>query len=165
MMTSRREALRVLAAGAMVPALEAQIAAPRSAKNLSPEDLALVTLVVDLIIPRTDTPGAADAGVPYNIDRLIGQRASLGPRIQAGLTQLKDAGFFAASPADQIAQLQRLNAQSDPFFQLMKGLTIDGYYSSKEGLVQELGYHGNTYVKMFAGCTHPEHGGGAGDAN
>jgi hypothetical protein len=173
-MKSRRDALRALAAGAMVPALQAQhrhseellqIAAPPKAKNLSTEDLESVTRVVDLIIPRTGTGGAADAGVPFYIDRLIGQRAGLGPRIQAGLAELKAAGFFTANPEEQIAQLKRLDAQSDPFFQLMKNLTIDGYYSSKEGLVHELGYHGNTYVREFVGCTHPEHGGGAGDAN
>jgi hypothetical protein len=43
------------------------------------------------------------------------------------------------------------------FFEWMKSLTIDGYYSSKEGLVQELGWNGNTYLPEFKGCTHPEH--------
>jgi hypothetical protein len=161
-MHSRRDALRVLAASAMVPALTAETA---PAKNLSPEDLQMLTRLVDLIIPRTDTPGAADAGVPLYIDRAIGHGATLGPRIHAGLARLRDAHFFTAGADEQIAQLKALEAQADPFFQLIKNLTIDGYYSSKEGLVQELGYHGNTYVEHFVGCTHPEHGPGSTDAN
>ena len=43
------------------------------------------------------------------------------------------------------------------FFRLLKDLTIDGYYSSRAGLVEELGWHGNTFLSEFKGCTHPEH--------
>jgi Gluconate 2-dehydrogenase subunit 3 len=43
------------------------------------------------------------------------------------------------------------------FFRLIKDLTIDGYYSSRSGLVEELGWHGNTFLSEFKGCTHPEH--------
>jgi hypothetical protein len=42
---------------------------------------------------------------------------------------------------------------------MMKDMTIDRYYSSREGLSQELGWHGNTYLTEFKGCTHPEHQG------
>ena len=40
---------------------------------------------------------------------------------------------------------------------MMKGLTVDGYYTSQAGLTQELGWHGNTFLTEFKGCTHPEH--------
>jgi hypothetical protein len=39
----------------------------------------------------------------------------------------------------------------------MKGLTVDGYYTSEAGLKQELGWHGNTFLTEFKGCDHPEH--------
>jgi hypothetical protein len=39
----------------------------------------------------------------------------------------------------------------------MKELTIRWYYNSQPGLVQELGFKGNTYRSEFPGCTHPEH--------
>ena len=45
----------------------------------------------------------------------------------------------------------------DPFFRLVKGMTVDGYYTSQEGLAGELGWHGNTFLSEFKGCTHPEH--------
>jgi hypothetical protein len=34
---------------------------------------------------------------------------------------------------------------------------VDGYYSSKERQADELGWHGNTFLTEFKGCTHPEH--------
>ena len=47
--------------------------------------------------------------------------------------------------------------QDEPFFTTMKGLTVDGYYTSEAGLKQELGWHGNTFLTEFKGCDHPEH--------
>jgi gluconate 2-dehydrogenase gamma chain len=47
--------------------------------------------------------------------------------------------------------------QADPrlpakFFRLIKNLTADGYYTSRVGLVDELGYSGNTMLMKFPGC-------------
>ena len=43
------------------------------------------------------------------------------------------------------------------FFRLIKNLTADGYYTSRAGLLEELGYSGNTYRPGFPQCTVPEH--------
>jgi hypothetical protein len=67
---------------------------------------------------------------------------------------------------DQIAILQPLSnavdrAQANSigalFFRMIKSMTADGYYTSQAGLVQELGYKGNTVLAAFPGCDHPEH--------
>ena len=42
-------------------------------------------------------------------------------------------------------------------FRLMKSLTADGYYTSRIGLVDELGYTGNTALAIFPSCTIREH--------
>jgi hypothetical protein len=42
------------------------------------------------------------------------------------------------------------------FFRLFKNLTADGYYTSRVGLVDELGYKGNTALAEFPSCTVPE---------
>jgi hypothetical protein len=42
-------------------------------------------------------------------------------------------------------------------FRLIKNLTADGYYTSRTGLVDELGYAGNTALGAFPGCAVPEH--------
>jgi hypothetical protein len=38
------------------------------------------------------------------------------------------------------------------FFRAMKSMTADGYYTSKIGLVDELGYAGNTVLAEFPSC-------------
>lgn len=43
------------------------------------------------------------------------------------------------------------------FFRLLKNLTADGYYTSRVGLVDELGYTGNTARPSYPACTVPEH--------
>ena len=43
------------------------------------------------------------------------------------------------------------------FFRLIKNLTADGYYTSRAGLLEELGYSGNKFLPGFPQCTVPEH--------
>ena len=43
------------------------------------------------------------------------------------------------------------------FFRLIKNLTADGYYTSRVGLLEELGYGGNKYMPGFSRCPVPEH--------
>jgi gluconate 2-dehydrogenase gamma chain len=42
------------------------------------------------------------------------------------------------------------------FFRLLKNLTADGYYTSRVGLIDELGYTGNTALAAFPPCPVPE---------
>ncbi len=144
---TRRDVLVTIAAFA-APAAEAQ------ASFLTAAELASLTVLVDTIIPRTDTPGAADAGVPAYIERRLAADPPLAERFRAGIKEL-GAAFPALSAAQRTEFLQ--SRQDDPFFRLVKGLTVDGYYTSREGLAGELGWHGNTYLTEFKGCTHPEH--------
>jgi hypothetical protein len=146
MQPTRRDALITIAALA-APVAQAEPA------FLSATEFALLTALADTIIPRTDTPGAADAGVPAAIDRHLAASSRLAERFRAGAEAY--AGFPALT-ADQ--RIEFLTArQKDPFFQMIKGMTVDAYYTSKEGLAGELGWHGNTFLPAFEGCTHPEH--------
>ena len=118
--------------------------------------------LVDTIIPRTDTPGAIDAGVPTYIDRRLAADPKLGAAFRAGLVALEASSesrfgspFPSLSPVRRIELLTPL--EKDPFVRMVKGMTVDGYYTSQEGLVQDLGWHGNTFLTEFKGCTHPEH--------
>jgi gluconate 2-dehydrogenase gamma chain len=43
------------------------------------------------------------------------------------------------------------------FFRRLKNLTADGYYTSRVGLLDELGYDGNAALLQFPSCTVPEH--------
>ena len=94
------------------------------------------------------------------------QRARLTDRYRAGGT----GGIFYAPRTDATETGQRPSPAAAPaesptssvdvpvgFFRLLKNLTADGYYTSRVGLVDELGYIGNTARAAFPSCTVPEH--------
>ncbi len=145
-----------------IAAVAAASPAAGQAAFLTAAELAGLAALADAIIPRTDTPGAADAGVPAVIDRRLAANPQLAERFRAGMQALDtDAqsrfhtAFAALTSAQQVELLTP--RQQDPFFRMVKDMTIDGYYSSQPGLSQELGWHGNTFLTEFKGCTHPEH--------
>jgi glucoside 3-dehydrogenase (cytochrome c) hitch-hiker subunit len=134
-----------------------------------------VVTLTDLIIPATDTPGAKAALVNRYIDLIYNEEE---PKTKTELIEglawldgrsLAQHGkpFVRLAEEQQIAMLEPLadptNSNPDDrrgveFFQLIKELTIFGYYTSKIGLDQELQYGGDTYNTSFPGaCTHPEH--------
>jgi gluconate 2-dehydrogenase gamma chain len=155
---------------------EASSTAPAAAftpKYFSRHEFAVVSRLADLIIPRDASPGALDAHVPEYIDLQVSKMPDAQTQISGGVQWLgrycseqfgKD--FLECSSAQQTQVLDKLAEakrvppeleQARSFFVLVRGLTCDGFYSSKLGF-QELGYKGNTFVIEWHGCTHPEHG-------
>ena len=74
--------------------------------------------------------------------------------------------YNSAAKEQQIALLTEISKNEmkpstteERFFGTIKNMTIDGYYTSEIGIHKELQYKGNTYLKEFKGCTHPEHQG------
>lgn len=178
--------------------------------------------LANVIIPPTDTPGAAAAGVPEYIDRVVTLNTEHQTLMRAGLAWLErqaktrfSRDFLSLTEAEHVALLQplsdeidrqRLETQrrkfrpldsrdqalardstgkeiyyvaitdkdiarapatvarpSEPdadlplrFFRLMKNLTADGYYTSRIGLLEELGYAGNRALAQFPACSIPE---------
>jgi hypothetical protein len=166
--TTRREALLLIASAA--PSLNAQqhhhaeeppgTTVAYQPRTLTPAEMAFAAKISDLIIPPTDTPGASEAGVPEFIDRRLTASPNLAAAFRRGIA-LFPADFVHLSPDRQGALLTQASESPESnrgrFFRLVKDLTIDGYYSSRAGLVEELGWHGNTFLTEFKGCTHPEH--------
>src|SRR5262249_44466717 len=126
----------------------------------SAKDFKTIETLVDLIIPRTDTPGALDAGVPIRIDQQVFSKPDLQEVFSRGLASLAP-DFTALPQSEQVAALQLMNENPDTpggkFFRTVKNLTIEWYYRSEQGMVEELGFKGNTFRASFPGCTHPEH--------
>jgi hypothetical protein len=126
-----------------------------------------LTRMVDLIIPRTATPGAADAGVPLYIDIILRVDDALGNKFRSGLAALDAASrsatgrlFVDAQAAEQVKILQAMQPAGAPgneFFETVKSMTIVGYYSSEIGLFEELRFTGNKILSAFPGCTHGGH--------
>lgn len=78
---NRRDALRLLAAGATLPLLPHTLLALRQARSaidtvagqrtLNAHQNATITAIAEMIIPKTDTPGATDVGTAQFIDLML----------------------------------------------------------------------------------------------
>lgn len=157
-MPTRRDALLAIAALPALP-LAAQTAA--TPHFFSDSDFAVLTRLCDLILPRTTTPGASDAGVPLSIDATAAHNPELGATLRGGIADLGGAKFLALGAEAQNEEMRRISesakASDRAFFRALKDRVIDAYYSTREGLATELGYQGNVPLASFPGCTHPEH--------
>ena len=153
--TTRREALVTIAAGISARTLHSQGA--YEPQSFSKEEYESLGALVDMIIPASDTPGAREAGVHAMLDEDLAKSASALGILRDGLAALRKEGFDDMTPVQRVETLTRYSESSGAekeFFETLKGLTIDAYYSTEIGLVQELGYKGNTYLAEFPGCTH-----------
>jgi hypothetical protein len=179
-MAERREALKIMGAigvSCMFPYeadelygqehvhQEGQPAPLPKVKAFTPAEFALVSRVADLIIPATTTPGALGAGVPYYIDSVVAVSEPLRAVMQKGLQWLGGMDFLKLTEAGQIAVLETASknaehgGEGDPerFWRAIKSMTADGYYTSKIGLRDELGYKGNTVLDHFPESQIREH--------
>jgi hypothetical protein len=133
-----------------------------------------VIMLTELIIPETDTPGAKATLVNRFVDAVLAD-ASSGDResfvrglawIDERSRALFEKDFVSAASADQTALLTRLSAEGNPekeaaigleFFEAIKSMTINGYYTTEIGLRRELGDSGQLFQAVSQGCDHPEH--------
>jgi gluconate 2-dehydrogenase gamma chain len=156
----RRELLRVLGGAtalALLPveavAAWTRVASGRAvADGLSDGHLALVGAIADTIIPRTDTPGATDVGVPAFVNVIVGENYAEQTRTAfiAGLDAIdayakSSAGsaFVELAPADRasfVESIENGERSSDPgrTYWRLKGLVVHGYFTSEPVMKQVL---------------------------
>jgi gluconate 2-dehydrogenase gamma chain len=183
-MQTRREALKIIGAVGVTCAFPfsanelygqhvhdhgaLQEAQPSTPKFFNPAQLLIISRLSDLIIPPTDTPGAAAAGVPAYIDLVVNADPALQTSFREGLPRLDtiSASKFNGSTFLQLTEPQQVeiltalseaSGQDGAFFHALKNLTADGYYTSRIGLMQELGYNGDGVLAAFPQSTIPEH--------
>ena len=136
-------------------------------------EMTSIALMTDLIIPTDEqSPGAKDAGVPAFIDLMVSESSVETKNLwRNGLAAIDEfckkefGNTFATLTSEQQVAVLRLISRNEyqprrieeRLFIAIKGLTVDGYYTSELGIHQELRYKGNAYLKDFSGCTHPEH--------
>jgi hypothetical protein len=161
---NRREVLLLLAGTAALPdqllavgrAVHKRVRAG-TLRALDPHQNETVASIAELIIPKTDTPGAREAGVPAFIDVMLAEWGDDDQRkvFTAGLANVDERSralfgkdFIASSAEQQVQILTDLDAElarlrdtksdtSKNFFQGVKWLTLTGYYTSEVGATTE----------------------------
>jgi gluconate 2-dehydrogenase gamma chain len=121
----------------------------------------IVTQVSGIIIPRTDTPGAKDVGVPSFIDQMVNEVYSEEDQkwFTDGLTAFNEAAakeygedFSDLDEEEQTAFVTKVHGEAvkaeqttdpapkRPFILMMKELTMLGFFTSEVGATQVLQY-------------------------
>jgi len=156
---------------------DAEPAAKYVPQFFKPQQFATVKLLAEMILPTDDEPGSNEAKVADYIDFVVFSAREFEPSMQRewieGLAFLdkesqKQFGksFRSSAETDRVKLLTEMSLpESDStahhegysFFRLVKGMTVEGFYTSKVGLIDVLNYQGMDYMAEFPGCTHPEH--------
>lgn len=116
-------------------------------------EYALVSRISDLIIPRTETPGAVDANVPGYMDGLMNDWASSETKnahrtalrqIKVELDSRANGNFLAASDAAAEQALAAFDAAAfnedgdATGYKRMKGYVTQSYFATEDGATEEL---------------------------
>jgi hypothetical protein len=122
-------------------------------------EMATLTVLVDIIIPRDETSGSAtDAGVPAFLEFIVKDMPRHQVPLRGGLKWLDlqclkryQQPFVKATPTQQIEMVDAIafpekalpeHQQGVAFFNLLRDLTATGFYTSEMG-IKDLGYVGN----------------------
>jgi gluconate 2-dehydrogenase gamma chain len=151
---TRREAIRrtaLMLGVAVTPSLltgvmRAQAATPKrnAPAYLTAKQFETAGAIAERILPKTDTPGARDVGVPAFIDLMYGKYmtpsekrvfASGLDEVESGSTSANKRSFSSSSPAQQDALLTTIakvaQDRENTFFHLMREMTLLGYFTSE----------------------------------
>ncbi len=121
-------------------------------QSVAADKMAILAEIAETIIPETDTPGAKAAGVPAFIALMIADCTA--PAEQQVFWDGLDAAeqlcisrtgnsITTCTPqqrVDLLTQLEAAATGSPNFWQMVKGLTLFGYFSSEIGMTQALAY-------------------------
>jgi hypothetical protein len=127
---------------------------------LTEDQARLVAEVAEIILPKTDTPGAKDVGVPGFIDVMLKDcyKKEDQDRFLSGLSEFDNEAktafgdtFLDLDPARQAEHVKKIHdaaiaaAQSGevkdrPFILMVKELTVTGFFTSEVGATQVLQY-------------------------
>lgn len=178
----RREALRrtallmggIVSAPAIMGVLKGCTAKPGidwKPVYLNDDQASLVSQVAEIIIPKTDTPGAKEVGVPSFIDQILKEVYSKEDQewFSTGLQSFNDEAkkaygdeFSDLEDEEQQAFVKKIHGEAvdaeratqpaprRPFILMMKELTMLGFFTSEVGATQILQY--DPVPGAYKGC-------------
>jgi hypothetical protein len=122
-------------------------------------------MLMDRIVPVDDrSSGALGACVDEYVDFiLVHADAPLQETWHKGLKRYGEA--MAGKSPDEVDTFLEKQARNEfspanddeAFFILLKSAVTEGFYTSEQGITNELGYKGMTFVLDSEGCTHSVH--------
>ncbi|KIC89781.1 gluconate 2-dehydrogenase subunit 3 family protein [Flavihumibacter sp. ZG627] len=129
-------------------------------KFFTDHEMATITILADIIIPKDEVSGSAsEAGVPDFIEFIVKDMPYHQTPMRGGLRWLDmqcfrqfDKSFKDCSEEERISMVDQIAypqkaapgmQQGVAFFNLMRDLTASGFYTSPIG-VKDIGYMGNT---------------------
>jgi len=130
----------------------------------------IISELAEIILPKSDTPGAKEVGVPNFIDTIVNENYEKEDqeRFIAGLTAFEEDakktygdGFIYCKPEDQIALVKKSlgaaiqekkenTATKKSFILMAKELTMLGYFTSEPGATKVLQYE--AVPTKYNGC-------------
>jgi hypothetical protein len=139
---------------------------------LNNQQAAIITEIAEIIIPKTDTPGAKETGVPSFIDLILKDVYSKEDQdffmeglkaFDADADKTQGNSFLDLEPEQQVAfvkqkhdeaiQAERNSKDSKPkrpFILMMKEMTLLGFFTSEVGATQVLQY--DPVPGAYKGC-------------
>jgi hypothetical protein len=153
-LVKRRDLLRTVGAATALSFLPGQaeqvwarvLSGYRPPNGLSSEQRSLVSAIADAIIPRTDTPGATDVGVPDWVDLIVAEYMSDAERsaflsglqaIETIARNTRGVTFAELAPEardDMMVLLDRPADRQTPdarAYARLKQLVVHGYFTSE----------------------------------
>ena len=111
-------------------------------------EMSRIAMLVDLILPETESVSASDAGTHEFIDAVMHACASPKQQVtfRAGMAALASDGFDTMNADARVEWLKnRANADvglpyEESFFKILKDYTLTGYFHSEIGATQALAY-------------------------
>ena len=109
------------------------------------EEFDTLWLMANIILPKTETPGAIEAGVPLFMDKLYGEflEDDEKNKFQAGLKNFmatckneNGEGFLDLDKESQISYLEKLDnaGAEEEFFKSSKQIILWAYFTSEAGM-------------------------------
>jgi len=184
----RRDVLRLLATGTalqlaprglLVTLAEARalLGTPTALRTLNPHQEAIVRTMTEMILPRTETPGAADVGATEFIDLLLtewyddpdrslflngladvdSRSKTLFAKDFVDCSALQQADILTALGERMIQEAAEhprpqfdTSVSETNFYAMLRRLTLTSYYTSEKGATEEL--HFEIVPGMYDGC-------------
>jgi hypothetical protein len=139
--------------------------APAKLEFLTAGQFAVIGEIAEIMIPKTDTSGAKDVGVPAFIDRVLAvvydkpsqDRFNTGYATFEAAAQTAGKPFLDQEPARRVAFVKQsldeaLAGERDPkpFILMTRELALLGYFTSRPGITENMTYE--AVPTVFHGC-------------